>query len=226
MEMRRLEPMSELLDRLSELEESIRSGKPPAKTLGSSVQSRNLGSNPTSVPTNPVAGSSGAHSSHAAAAATKPALAPEYEVTSAVTSPRSEATDYTGDSDIDRIKGALERRRKMFLVTALETATVAAIEGDELYVEFATDARHLRDTLAKAENVKVIREACLDVRGRETGVRIIVKTQNDEGPLSKEDIEQQEKRRLREEAEQNPVVKQMLRTFRGEITDVRRIPND
>jgi hypothetical protein len=143
-----------------------------------------------------------------------------------VINPRSEATDHTGDSDIDRIKGALERKRKMFLVTALETATVAAIEGDELYVEFAPDARHLRDTLAKAENVKVIREACLDVRGRETGVRIIVKTQNDEGPLSKEDIEQQEKRRLREEAEQNPVVKEMLRTFRGEITDVRRIPND
>src|SRR4030095_13138723 len=85
MEMRRLEPMSELLDRLSELEESIRSGKPPAKPLASSVQSRNLGSNPTSVPTNPVAGSSGTQSSHAAAAATKAVLAPEYEVTSAVT---------------------------------------------------------------------------------------------------------------------------------------------
>jgi DNA polymerase-3 subunit gamma/tau len=222
MEMRRLEPISELLDRLSELEESIRSGKPPAKPLASSTTSRNPVSNPTPVATKP----SSTLSSHTAAAATKAALAPEYELASAVTSPRSEAADQTGDSDIDRIKGALERRRKMFLVTALESATVAAIEGDELYVEFAPDARHLRDTLAKAENVKVIREACFDVRGRETGVRIIVKTQNDEGPLSKEDIEQQEKRRLREEAEQNPVVKQMLRTFRGEITDVRRIPND
>ena len=222
MEMRRLEPMSELLDRLSELEESIRSGKPLTKPLGSATVSRNPGSSPTSVPTK----LSNTPSSHSAAAATKAALAPEYELTSAVPSARSEAADQTPESDIDRIKGALERKRKMFLVTALESATVAILEGDELYVEFAPDARHLRDTLAKAENVKVIREACFDVRGRETGVRIIVKTQNDESPLSKEDLEQQEKRRLREEAEQNPVVKQLLRTFRGEITDVRRIPKD
>ena len=226
MEMKRLESLSELLDHLNELEESLRSGKPPAKSFGSSSATRNPEQTQTSVQTKPAASGSVIPSSQTAAAATKAALAPEYELTSAVASPRSEATEHIGNSDIDRIKGALERKRKMFLVTALETATVAAIEGDELYVEFAADARHLRDTLAKAENVKVIREACFDVRGRETGVRIIVKTQNEEGPLSKEDIEQQEKRRLREEAEQNPVVKQMLRTFRGEITDVRRVPKE
>ena len=58
-------------------------------------------------------------------------------------------------------------------------------------------------------------------------VRIAIKDHNtnDGLPLSKEEEERREKQRLREVAEQNPVVQQMLRTFRGEIVDVRRIDN-
>ena len=46
----------------------------------------------------------------------------------------------------------------MFLVTALEGARHASLEGNELRLEFAPDTRHLRDTLAKSENVKILRE--------------------------------------------------------------------
>ena len=46
----------------------------------------------------------------------------------------------------------------MFLVTAIEGARSAAIENGELYVEFAPEARHLRDSLAKSDSVKMLRD--------------------------------------------------------------------
>ncbi len=45
-------------------------------------------------------------------------------------------------------------------------------------------------------------------------------------PLSREDEERLEKQRLREMAENSPIVQQMLKTFRGEIVDVRRVDNE
>ena len=41
--------------------------------------------------------------------------------------------------------------------------------------------------------------------------------------MSREDEDRLEKQRLRETAENNPLVQQMLKTFRGEIVDVRRV---
>jgi hypothetical protein len=132
------------------------------------------------------------------------------------------------DSDIQRIKSVLETRRKMFLVTALESARHAAIKNNELYVEFAPEARHLRDMLAKSENSKILREACNEVRDKDTGVRIVIKEADATGNSqdSKEDVAAREKQSLRQVAEQHPVVQQLLRTFRGEVVDVRRVESE
>jgi hypothetical protein len=113
----------------------------------------------------------------------------------------------------------------MFLVTVLDAAHSTSVDESELFVEFKPEARHFRDTLSKPENVKVLRDACLDVTGKEMGVRIAINdvTDNQSAPVSKEDAERQEKQRLREQAESNPLVQQMLRKFRGEIVDVRRV---
>jgi hypothetical protein len=97
-----------------------------------------------------------------------------------------------------------------------------------LCLEFAPDARHLRDTLAKSENVKILREVCKEITARDLGVRFVVADGEAAGaPTSKEEAErreqQLEKQRLRETAEKDPVVQQMLRTFRGEIVDVKRV---
>jgi hypothetical protein len=55
------------------------------------------------------------------------------------------------------------------------------------------------------------------------GVRIVVKDPAADGePLSREDEARLEKQRLREMAEGNPTIQSMLKTFRGEIVDVRR----
>jgi DNA polymerase-3 subunit gamma/tau len=129
----------------------------------------------------------------------------------------------TQASPLDRIKALLESQRKMLVVTALEGALTVTLESGELYIEFAPQSRHFRDTLSKAENVKFIRDACREVTGQETGLRIVVKDPQAEGePRSPEDEARLEKQRLREMAESSPVVQQMLKTFRGEIVDVRR----
>ena len=130
-------------------------------------------------------------------------------------------------SQIEQIKSSLEKRRKMFLVTALEGAREAAIEGDELCMEFAPDARHLRDTLSKSENVKILREVCREITGRDLGVRFVVRDEAaGDAPVSKEETERREKQDLRETVEKDPVVQQMLRTFRGEIVDVKRVDGE
>lgn len=238
MEMRRLEPMGNLLDRLAALEESLRTGKltvpttSSAPTTSGSPESRERRSTAaTSLPPNATGGSF-------AATAARPAL--ETKSVSLISSdPASTASvpvepgavgesslnRVAADSDIERIKSGLEGRRKMFLVTALEGARSAALQDGELYVEFAPEARHLRDTLAKSDNIKILREVCFEVAQRDCGVHIVIKdlTAPADAGTSKEDEERREKQLLRKSAEENPVVQQMLRTFRGEIVDVRRV---
>jgi len=125
---------------------------------------------------------------------------------------------------IDRIKAVLEGQRKMLLVTVLESAQSTALDNGELCIEFAPESRHLRDTLTRPENIKILRDACKEVTGQETGVRIAVKDMEaHHQPLSREEEERLEKQSLRAAAESNPIVQEMLRKFRGEIVDVRRV---
>jgi DNA polymerase-3 subunit gamma/tau len=259
MEMRRLEPLNQLIDRLAALEESARTGKPlSAKTGPATYATKASAVSP--VPLSPSGGlneapsekskaastsSTAASASSFSAAGTKTAfeteakvsiktadeIAAESAVASAIT--YSESGFTTGGSEVDQIKAALEKRRKMFLVTALEGARNASVTGDELCLEFAPAARHLRDTLAKSENVKMLREVCKEIVGRDLGVRFVI-TDAEAGDastsgaaVSKEETQRREqqldKQRLREKAEKDPTVQQMLRTFRGEIVDVKRV---
>jgi DNA polymerase-3 subunit gamma/tau len=131
----------------------------------------------------------------------------------------------TEGKTIEAIKVELEKRRRMFLVIALEGARQTLIEADELYVEYAPEAKHLRDNLAKPESVKLLREVCRAVTGRDLGVRIVVKELGAEtdGQSSAQEQERIEKQRLREYAEQHPFTQQLLSKFHGEIVDVKRI---
>ena len=252
MEMRRLEPLNQLLDRLAALEASVGTGKAPAGSTGSAA-SRGV-SSVTALGTKPSATSSTLRSTSAsavssspeassyAAAATKTAFTSEAkttlktagEVELARSSPEafsenaSEAGSATIGSEIDQIKTALEKRRKMLLVMALEGARQASLEGNELSLEFTPDARHLRDTLAKTENVKILREVCKEITGRDLGVRFVISDPGAtsaaaDAPPSKEEMERRERQSLREQAEKDPTVQQMLKTFRGEIVDVKRV---
>lgn len=268
MEMRRLEPIGGLIERLAALEESMRTGKPmPVSSTRTSAPPK--ATKPTAAPPPPWSTSSSSNRSAAgdaigevspgasgspgssgksvaavgsssasptySAAATKTALETESKLSGETLESPASAAAYAepaavdesevDESEVGRIKAALEGRLKMFLAIALDGARCASLDGDELYLEFAPDARHLRDTLAERENIKILREVCKETTGRELGVRIVI---NDgepaaAAPVSKEETERREKQSLREEAEKDPTVQQMLRTFRGEIVDVKRV---
>ena len=222
MELRGVESISEILNRLAALE----SGQPftATKTSGSGSGPANSGGR----------GGKPATSSRSAASSFSAESSPTPEVSVATseiaatpspvrTEPQTEVS--AAETPVDRIKAVLEKQRKMLLVTVLESAHSATLEDGELYVEFAPDARHFRDTLAKPENIKLLRDACLEVIGRDTGVRIAVKNNDheDQQPSSREAEERLQKQNLRTSAESNPIVQEMLNTFRGEIVDVRRI---
>jgi DNA polymerase-3 subunit gamma/tau len=210
MELRGVESINDILQRLTALETN--DGSSTTRTPSGSS-----GSPGKITPERPSSRSAG--SSFTAAAAVSPALERPEKVEAAP--PAAEL------STIERVKAVLEGQRKMLLVTALEAAQATVLEESELCIEFAPAARHFRETLSRADNNKFVRDACREVTGRDMGVRIVVKDPAAEGePLSREDEERLEKQRLREVAESNPVVQTMLKTFRGEIVDVRRVDGE
>ncbi len=128
----------------------------------------------------------------------------------------------TGDM-VSRLKQALEAGNKHLLAVALDGAQQVTVGGGTLCAEFTPETKHLRDTLDRAENRRILREVCRELTGSETEVRVVVKTPGAAGEnLSERDEALLEQKRLRELADQNPRVQQMLKTFRAEIVEVRR----
>jgi DNA polymerase-3 subunit gamma/tau len=238
MEMRRLEPIGGLIERLTALEESVRTGKPPVASARTVTATKAVplsgtadSSGPSSTPNKMASSSAASASASYSAAGTKTALESEARALHDLSSepPMMNTAPYAespvlDESEVGRIKAALEKRRRMFLVTAIEGARSAALEGNELCLEFSPADRHLRDTLAKSDNLKILREACKEVTSRDLGVRFVISdgAAAQDAPLSKEETARREQQSLREEAEKDPTVQQMLKTFRGEIVDVKR----
>jgi DNA polymerase-3 subunit gamma/tau len=131
------------------------------------------------------------------------------------------ATARAADPFLEKLKGALEDRKKPFLAIALDGARRAEVRGEELYVEFAPEQKFLRDNLSKPENARIVREACSEVSGRGLGLQIVVRDEREAAEHAAEDDERSERARLRELAAQDPQVQDVLRIFRAEIVDVR-----
>src|SRR5687768_280990 len=111
MEMRRLEPLANLIERLGALEESVRTGKPLSQSKSATA------SPPVSSRVSANVGKTAVPSSANAGAAAKPALEtePRAFAASAASAPAmsvAEPEAVADDSEIGRIKSALEKRRK------------------------------------------------------------------------------------------------------------------
>ena len=228
MELRGVETISEILSRLSALE----SGQPVPTTSSSQSSSGSGSSGSGKSGASKPSSSSRSASANFSAAAVAPALdteRPEPQLSAMQPTSETSETETLVELSIDapaieRIKLALEKQRKMLLVTVLESANATTLESGELYVEFTPETRHFRDTLTRPENIKLLRDVCQEVTGLETGVRINVKDpKNDNEPLSREEEEKLAKQNLRASAESHPMVQEMLRKFRGELVDVRRL---
>lgn len=213
MEMRRLAPLSDLVARIAELESALRTGRPPAERK-----------NPQSAPNAPrntgartaSAGSGGrSASAHEPATVSSDAPAADYEAST------FEIADAPAGSLREQIKAELEKKKKRLLIASIDAASRIELEGDELLIEFSADGKHCRDTLAKADNAKILREACTEVCGRSVGIRFLTGNGNDDVPASPEEEQRRSKQRARQAAAANPKVQQVLRTFGGEIVDVK-----
>ena len=233
-QLRGVEAIDELLRRLNDIESGLAGGGSPSsptstmKSSSTTAGGVKAGSGQREV--NLVSTSQPPTNSFAAAAAAQteivtPVVARESFAREPQFSDEHRVTSLSEDAPpIDRIKAALESRRKKLLVPLLENACSTRLDEQELFIEFTPQARHFRDTLVKPEHIKVLREVCHEITGKELGVRITIKDVDaPEAPVSKEDEERLDRQRLRESAENHPTVQQMHRTFRGEIVDVRRL---
>jgi len=156
------------------------------------------------------------------------AAAPARDESATQTTPPAAVVADSGGGDlVERLKTELEARRKPLLAIALDGASRVSFGAEELSVEFAPEAKHLRDSLAKPENAKLLRAICCEIAGREVGVQIAVRTPGESAEVERESEGRLEQQRLREQAEGDPRVQEMLRTFRAQIVDVRRVePRD
>ncbi|MDX6497257.1 MAG: polymerase subunit gamma/tau [Blastocatellia bacterium] len=228
MEMRRLASLSDLIGRITELEDALRTGQPPAQRKGPQSAPE---SSPGKAPARSAASAGGSRSTRASSDDTA------RDSERVVDRPSEESADTKGPSEsisneasgsssgsiIDQIKAALENKKRRMLIAALDASSRAELEGDEMLIEFTPDAKHSRDTLAKADNAKALREACREVCGRDVGIRFAVKDVSSEGDeqLSPEEEERRSKKQIRQAAAQNPTVQQVLRAFGGEIVDIK-----
>jgi DNA polymerase III subunit gamma/tau len=222
MELRQVESINQILERLAALESNG----------GSLTSKASLATKPASDRLETNSQASARVSFAAAAGSVTVESAPPPKPENAQPLDLTETGDFTSQkasapaTPIEKIKAFLESQRKMFLVTVVDAAHSALLDDQDLVIEFTPDSRHLRDTLAKAENIKLLRDACREVTGREFGVRLSIKDQTESGPIGRDEAERLEKKKLREEVESNPVVQEMLKTFRGEIVDIRRPERD
>ncbi len=209
MEMRRLAALGDLVGRITELENWLRTGQAPPERKNSvttpvSTTAKAPARAPTIAPSQPAA---------PAAAPVEPSAAEE----------PAEVIAGGSGSTADQIKAVLQKKKRRMLIAALDAAARVELEGDELVVEFTSAARQSRDTLAKPENAKALREACSEACGREVGIRFAIKDAGDESSasISPEEQEQRAKKQTRQAVAQNPKVQQVLRAFGGEIVDIK-----
>src|SRR5437764_9403607 len=212
MEMRRLAPLGDLVGRIAELESALRTGRPPAERK--SPQSAPDGSAETRGSASSSSRSSRGASASEVAATEETIAQPHADVYESV-SPEISSTNTvaTPGSLIDQIKSALEQRKKKLLIVSLDAAARVELEGDELSIEFSPAAKHSRDTLAKSDNAKILREVCADVCKRDIGIRFSIRNDESDAPISQEEDERRSKQNARQAAAQNPTVQQVLRTF-------------
>lgn len=220
MEMRRLASLGDLVGRIAELESALRTGRAPAErkspqttpSAASNTSTRSTSSTSTR-------GASAAEQRTASEVTAPPPVQAADESTAPVAIAEPPATP---GSLVDQIKAELEKRKRKLLAAAMAAAARVELEGNELTIEFSPDAKHSRDTLAKTDNARILREACAEVCGREIGIRFVIRDgEADEASVSPEEDERRSKQKARQAAAQNPTVQQVLKTFGGEIVDVK-----
>jgi len=217
MEMRRLAPLSELVARIAELESALRTGRPPAERNSPETEPGSGAKRGAQTASARGSGTMTTAPREAIALSREPLNDDAYSPVETLAASVAEKGSWR-----EQIKAELDKRKKRLLIAAIEAAARVDLEDDDLSIEFSANARHARDTLAKPENAKTLREACAEVCGREVGVRFSIRDgETDDAPASPEEEQRRSKQRARQAAAQDPTVQRVLRAFGGEIVDVK-----
>jgi hypothetical protein len=220
MEMRRLASLGDLVARIAELESALRTGRAPAERKSPQAAPAAPGNRASSSST-PAARSASAGDSATGNAGEYVNQSARDEITAA--QPARQITA-AAESLSDQIKTELERRKRKLLAAAISAASRIDLEGDELTIEFSAEAKHSRDTMAKPDNVKILRDTCAEVCGRAVGIRFVMRdSEVADAPLAPEEDQKRSRQQARQAAAQNPTVQQVLKTFGGEIVDVKTL---
>lgn len=136
------------------------------------------------------------------------------------TSPNPPAT--TDRSPADKIKAALEAKRKMMIVTALDNGTVS-IDGDYLCVIYAPENSACKTQIETRDKRNAIEDASEQVLGRRLTLRASIVGQADSpgiGTMSGSERGPQRKEKSKAPAEHEPKLQALLDKFHGEVIEV------
>jgi hypothetical protein len=134
----------------------------------------------------------------------------------------SNPTSTTDRSPVDKIKAALEAKRKMMIVTALDKGTVS-IDGDYIRVIYAPEASACKAEIDARDKRNAIEDASEQVLGRRLTLRASIVGQP-EGPkisaASGSERPPQRKEKSKAAAEHDPKLQALLDKFHGEVIEV------
>jgi len=72
------------------------------------------------------------------------------------------------------IISGLEKRRRRLLIAALEAASAAEITDETLTITFDAESKHYRDTMAREDNLRVLRDVVAEVLGKQVEIRLSI----------------------------------------------------
>ena len=109
----------------------------------------------------------------------------------------------------------------------LEQSTLVGIAGDMVTIGFAASAGMSMKMIQKEASQQAVVDVCAALAGRRVRLRLVMLEEGAQAPTVadlRRDRDAKMERHLREEVLANPLVKEVLSVFGGEVKDVRRNP--
>lgn len=139
------------------------------------------------------------------------------EIDESAAGEQSSAKSPAAPTDVDlinRIKGALEARRKMMIVTALDKGSIS-IEGDQLCVSYEPEHSKCKHEIETRDKRIAIEAACEEVLGRRLSLRATI-TGEPEAAIG---IRPKEK--PKQTVDEHPKLRALVDKFHGEIIELK-----
>ena len=132
----------------------------------------------------------------------------------------AKAQEFSGlvAAQVDAIKSAIHAQHK-FLSSLVEPVVRWELEGGEVRLYFPSESRALAEMLQSRDPMEKLRTITSQVLGQP--LRVCVRLESARGPAATR-ASQASLSELRSQFEQDPIVREMLARFGGQILDVKK----